>query len=71
MIMIVMRRTDLAELYTLLGMYDRTYGGVPEGLTESVKGAYEAAYRDGEIAEIMNPRNADIKNNCKIEFREV
>ena len=66
---IKMRGTDLAELYTLLGMYDRTYGGVPEGLIESVKGAYEAAYRDrdGEIAEIANPRNAGRKSGVTQE----
>ena len=66
---IKMRGTDLAELYTLLGMYDRTYGGVPEGLIESVKGVYEAAYRDrdGEIAEIANPRNAGRKSGVTQE----
>ena len=67
--MIVMRGTDLAELYTLLGMYNRTYGGVSEGLIESVKGAYEAAYRDRgrEIAEITNPRNAGRKSGVTQE----
>ena len=30
--MIVMRGTDLAELYALHKMYDRCYGGVPKEL---------------------------------------
>ena len=39
MSMIAMSRTDLAELYTLLKMYDRSYGGVAKELVESVKEA--------------------------------
>ena len=67
--MIAMRGTDLAELYTLLGMYNRTYGGVPEDLIESIKDAYQAAYRNGEgkIAEITNPRNAGRKSGVTME----
>lgn len=38
--MIEMKRTDLGELYILLEMYGRTYGGVPENLLERIKCAY-------------------------------
>ena len=67
--MIAMRGTDLAELYTLLGMYNRIYGGVPEELIESVKDAYQAACRnrEGEIAEITNPRKAGRKSGVTQE----
>lgn len=67
--MIVMRGTDLAELYTLLGMYDKSYGGVPEELIRSVKDAYQAACRNGkgETAEITNPRNAGRKSGVTQE----
>ena len=34
---IEMKRTDLGELYMLLEMYGRTYGGVPENLLETIK----------------------------------
>ena len=67
--MIAMRGSDLAELYTLLGMYDRIYGGVPEELIGSVKDAYRAESRNkkGEIAEITNPRSAGRKSGVTQE----
>ena len=66
---IKMRGTDLAELYTLLGMYDRTYGGVPEELIGSVKEAYQGAYRsrEDEATKITNPRNAGRKSGVTKE----
>lgn len=66
---IKMRGTDLAELYTLLGMYDRTYGGVPEELIGSVKEAYQGAYRSrkDEATKITNPGNAGRKSGVTKE----
>ena len=67
--MIVMKETDLAELYTLLGMYESSYGGVEEELIESVKAAYQAACRNrnGEAGEITNPRKAGRKSGVTRE----
>lgn len=67
--MIVMRRTDLAELYTLLEMYNRCYGGVPGEPAESVKEAYKAsAGRDKEgVPRITNPRGAGRKSGVAME----
>ena len=36
-----MKRVDLGELYGLLEMYERTYGGVPEELLEGIAAAYK------------------------------
>lgn len=67
--MIVMRRTDLGELYALLKMYNRSYGGVPEELVESVEEAYKASARKDEkgIPEITNPRGAGRKSGVTME----
>ena len=67
--MLAMSRTDLAELYTLLKMYDRSYGGVPVEMVESVKEAYKgSAGRDKEgIPEITNPRGAGRKSGVTME----
>lgn len=69
MSMIAMSRTDLAELYTLLKMYDRSYGGVAKELVESVKEAYKVtAGREKEgIPEIRNPRGAGRKSGVTME----
>ena len=53
-----MKKTDLGELYSLLGMYERTYGGVPEALLDSIAAAYK---RQGGEGNIRNPRGAGRK----------
>lgn len=67
--MIVMRGTDLAELYALLKMYDRCYGGVPKELLESIKEAYKVppgGDKEG-IPAITNPRGAGRKSGVTTE----
>lgn len=54
-----MKRVDLGELYILLEMYERTYGGVPEELLESIAAAYK---RRGGTGMIRNPRGAGRKS---------
>lgn len=69
MSMIAMRRTDLAELYTLLKMYDSCYGGVQKELLESIKEAYKAppgGDKEG-IPVITNPRGAGRKSGVTTE----
>lgn len=69
-----MRPTDLGELYTLLSMYQDTYGRVPEGFMEQVKKHYqEAAARrscnkeEANVPLITNPRGAGRKNHADPE----
>ena len=69
MSMIAMRRTDLAELYTLLKMYDSCYGGVQKELLESIKESYKAppgGDKEG-IPVITNPRGAGRKSGVTTE----
>ena len=61
---IEMKRTDLGELYILLEMYGRTYGGVPENLLETIKGAYR---RQGGEKPIRNARGAGRKSRISPE----
>lgn len=62
MMKITMKAVDLGELYALLEMYGRVYGGVPKELMEGVETAYGEAekqkgkYRGKET--IRNPRGA-------------
>lgn len=67
---IKMRPTDLGELYTLLSMYQNTYGSVPGGLMEQVIKRYQEAaacgqYGKGEtsVPLITNPRGAGRKSH--------
>lgn len=53
-----MKKTDLGELYSLLGMYERTYGGVAEALLDSIETAYK---KQGGEGNIRNPRRAGRK----------
>lgn len=53
-----MKKTDLGELYNLLEMYERTYGGVPGRLLEAVMAAYRQQGGEGSI---RNPRGAGRK----------
>lgn len=62
--MIEMKRTDLGELYILLEMYGRTYGGVPENLLERIKCAYR---RQGGEQPIRNVRGAGRKSRNNAE----
>lgn len=54
-----MKRADLGELYSLLEMYGRTYGGVAEELLENIAAAYK---RQGGTGTIRNPRGAGRKS---------
>lgn len=74
---IMMRPTDLGELYTLLTMYQDTYGSVPERFLEQVAEKYHAAaavrHRDAEsssIPLITNPRGSGRKSKVKPEEKE-
>lgn len=65
---IKMRPTDLGELYALLSMYQDTYGGLPEGLTEDIERHYQEAAACGlcmkgepSITLVTNPRGAGRK----------
>lgn len=69
-----MKPTDLGELYTLLSMYQNTYGSIPEGLMEQVEKHYQesAACRSHNKEEafvplITNPRGAGRKNHADPE----
>lgn len=53
-----MKKADLGELYCLLEMYGRTYGGVPGELLDSIETAYK---RQGGKGTIRNPRGAGRK----------
>lgn len=59
---LMMKAVDLGELYVLLEMYGRVYGGVSKELMEGIETAYEEAeklkgnYRRKET--IRNPRGA-------------
>ena len=52
-----MKRVDLGELYSLLEMYEKTYGGVPEELLEGIAAAYKRQVGTGTI---RNPRGAAV-----------
>lgn len=69
-----MRPTDLGELYTLLSMYQNTYGSIPEGLMEQVEKHYResAACRshnkeEASVPLITNPRGAGRKRHTDPE----
>lgn len=53
-----MKKVDLGELYILLEMYERTYGGVPGALLNSIGAAYKMQGGEGNI---RNPRGAGRK----------
>ena len=67
--MIEMRKTDLGELYALLEMYQRVYGGVPEGLLIKIEDRYGKSH--GPVADrenqITNPRGAGRKSKITEE----
>ena len=67
--MMEMRKTDLGELYTLLEMYQRVYGGVPEGLLIKIADRYEGSHGSGTDSEsrITNPRGAGRKSKITEE----
>ena len=67
--MIEMRKTDLGELYALLEMYQRVYGGVPDGLLIKIEDRYERAHGSGADREnrITNPRGAGRKSKITEE----
>lgn len=70
--MLMMKATDLAELYTLLVMYGRVYGNVPEDLAEAVKREYEKAAagkkeKGPAVPAITNPRGAGRKSTVTEE----
>lgn len=73
--MLLMKATDLAELYTLLLMYRQTYGEeVSESLIEAIKREYEKAVdilkkerEDAGIPVITNPRGAGRKSTVTEE----
>ena len=50
-----MKKTDLGELYALLEMYSKTYGGVPDTLLSAIADAYE---KQGGNGTLRNPRGA-------------
>ena len=54
-----MKRVDLGELYSLLEMYEKTYGGVAEELLEGIAAAYK---RQGGTGTTRNPRGAGRKS---------
>lgn len=60
-----MRKSDLGELYTLLGMYRITYGGVPEELMGEVEAAYKRGIGVG--FSVGNPRGAGRKSTITPE----
>lgn len=60
-----MRKSDLGELYALLGMYRITYGGVPEELMEEVEAAYKRGIGPG--FSVGNPRGAGRKSKITPE----
>lgn len=66
---LAMRGTDLGELYVLLEMYRRVYGGVPEKLLEEVEKEYESqrAVEGKDKCGIRNPRGAGRKSNITEE----
>lgn len=70
---IKMRPTDLGELYTLLSMYQSTYGGVPSGLTEQVEKHYREAARSpcskerAPVPLVTNPWGAGRKSHTDPE----
>jgi len=66
-----MKASDLGELYSLLSMYQRTYGNVEDILIKEIEGRYEEAERlfctsrdDRRPAAITNPRTAGRKPRC-------
>ena len=67
--MMEMRKTDLGELYALLEMYQRVYGGVPEGLLVKIENRYEKTHGSGGAREsqITNPRGAGRKSKITEE----
>lgn len=67
--MMEMRKTDLGELYALLEMYQRVYGGVPEGLLIKIKDRYEGSHGPAAAQErrITNPRGAGRKSKITEE----
>lgn len=67
--MMEMRETDLGELYVLLEMYQRVYGGVPEGLLIKIENRYEKTHGSGGARErqITNPRGAGRKSKITEE----
>ena len=67
--MMEMRKTDLGELYALLEMYQRVYGGVPEGLLIKIENRYEKMQGSGTSREsqITNPRGAGRKSKITEE----
>lgn len=56
-----MKKVDLGELYSLLRMYERTYGGVPEALLDSIEATYKMQGGEGMI---RNPRGAGRKKTA-------
>lgn len=62
---IEMRKSDLGELYALLGMYRITYGGVPEELMGEVEAAYKRGTGPG--FSVGNPRGAGRKSGMTPE----
>ena len=66
--MIEIRKTDLGELYTLLELYQRVYGEVPEGLLIKIEDRYKRAHGPGERErQITNPRGAGRKSKITEE----
>lgn len=67
--MMEMRKTDLGELYALLEMYQRVYGGVPEGLLIKIENRYEKTHGTGADRErqVTNPRGAGRKSKITEE----
>ncbi len=67
--MMGMRKTDLGELYALLEMYQRVYGGVPEELLIKIENRYEKTQGSGAAREnqITNPRGAGRKSKITEE----
>lgn len=69
-----MRPADLGELYTLLSMYQNTYGHVPEGFIGQVINHYQETISCGSCSKgkvsvplITNPRGAGRKSHADLE----